>query len=258
MAFSEPPMDALPTSPEDRASLLARYEPLQAAYDDLYERLLEALPRAQLLAAANQLRLLRGMEIVADEYDEEVLDDYALHLELAEEETFLTRMLTQGFVEPDTRDERLLRAMTQARFSFYEITKVASGLGFEVHDLLRDCRTCVVIGEAPETLQPGHVFMGRLLDVDGIRMLGSAGLPVPKEMAVSLAKTVREDEELAPIGPDAREPMWLSQALLELFMKLKKEADTRQEPARSEKIGRNDPCRCGSGRKYKKCCGALN
>jgi SWIM/SEC-C metal-binding protein len=28
--------------------------------------------------------------------------------------------------------------------------------------------------------------------------------------------------------------------------------------AKSEKIGRNDPCPCGSGRKYKKCCGANN
>jgi len=27
------------------------------------------------------------------------------------------------------------------------------------------------------------------------------------------------------------------------------------EPARSEKVGRNDPCPCGSGKKYKKCCG---
>jgi uncharacterized protein len=26
-------------------------------------------------------------------------------------------------------------------------------------------------------------------------------------------------------------------------------------PARSEKIGRNEPCPCGSGKKYKKCCG---
>ncbi|MFO7637670.1 MAG: SEC-C metal-binding domain-containing protein [Clostridia bacterium] len=26
--------------------------------------------------------------------------------------------------------------------------------------------------------------------------------------------------------------------------------------ARSEKIGRNEPCPCGSGKKYKKCCGA--
>ncbi|MDY0223105.1 MAG: SEC-C metal-binding domain-containing protein [Desulfobacterium sp.] len=27
---------------------------------------------------------------------------------------------------------------------------------------------------------------------------------------------------------------------------------------KSVKIGRNDPCPCGSGKKYKKCCGASN
>jgi uncharacterized protein YecA (UPF0149 family) len=26
--------------------------------------------------------------------------------------------------------------------------------------------------------------------------------------------------------------------------------------AASQKVGRNDPCPCGSGKKYKKCCGA--
>jgi len=26
-------------------------------------------------------------------------------------------------------------------------------------------------------------------------------------------------------------------------------------PRKVEKIGRNDPCSCGSGKKYKKCCG---
>jgi preprotein translocase subunit SecA len=30
----------------------------------------------------------------------------------------------------------------------------------------------------------------------------------------------------------------------------------RQPVAREEKVGRNDPCPCGSGLKYKKCCGA--
>jgi uncharacterized protein len=28
------------------------------------------------------------------------------------------------------------------------------------------------------------------------------------------------------------------------------------EPVRSTKVGRNEPCPCGSGKKYKKCCGA--
>ena len=27
-------------------------------------------------------------------------------------------------------------------------------------------------------------------------------------------------------------------------------------PVKRKKIGRNDPCPCGSGKKYKKCCGA--
>ena len=30
----------------------------------------------------------------------------------------------------------------------------------------------------------------------------------------------------------------------------------QHQPARNEKIGRNEPCPCGSGKKYKKCCGS--
>jgi len=29
-----------------------------------------------------------------------------------------------------------------------------------------------------------------------------------------------------------------------------------QQIVRGDKVGRNDPCPCGSGKKYKKCCGA--
>ena len=34
------------------------------------------------------------------------------------------------------------------------------------------------------------------------------------------------------------------------------EAEPDPEPPPTEKPGRNDPCPCGSGKKYKKCCGA--
>ena len=33
------------------------------------------------------------------------------------------------------------------------------------------------------------------------------------------------------------------------------QAFTRRQPMRSKKVGRNEPCPCGSGKKYKKCCG---
>ena len=29
----------------------------------------------------------------------------------------------------------------------------------------------------------------------------------------------------------------------------------KAEPKKSTKVGRNDPCPCGSGKKYKQCCG---
>lgn len=33
------------------------------------------------------------------------------------------------------------------------------------------------------------------------------------------------------------------------------EVNPKTEPTRVDKAGRNDPCTCGSGKKYKKCCG---
>ena len=32
-------------------------------------------------------------------------------------------------------------------------------------------------------------------------------------------------------------------------------SDSVKKPKKSKKVGRNDPCPCGSGRKYKQCCG---
>jgi len=37
---------------------------------------------------------------------------------------------------------------------------------------------------------------------------------------------------------------------------VREEAEVKKEPVRSKKVGRNEPCPCGSGKKYKKCCGA--
>ncbi|HCE10091.1 MAG TPA: hypothetical protein DEQ40_16110, partial [Oxalobacteraceae bacterium] len=31
----------------------------------------------------------------------------------------------------------------------------------------------------------------------------------------------------------------------------------KQKPSQSKKVGRNEPCSCGSEKKYKKCCGTL-
>lgn len=64
----------------------------------------------------------------------------------------------------------------------------------------------------------------------------------------------RVDEEmLVKIAIDQRLMLHGSKPV---FFPDEPEAEEEPQPVPSSKIGRNDPCPCGSGKKYKKCCGA--
>ncbi len=79
-----------------------------------------------------------------------------------------------------------------------------------------------------------------------------AGGPEDKEGTVSFVarfKTGTEEHEHVETARFAREDgRWVYAG----------QEETVAEPVRraTPKIGRNDPCPCGSGKKYKKCCGA--
>jgi uncharacterized protein len=63
----------------------------------------------------------------------------------------------------------------------------------------------------------------------------------------NFAKTMRE------MFPDALASYaHLGRSIFEAVLE---HGTTGREPAESTKIGRNEPCPCGSGKKYKKCCG---
>lgn len=49
-------------------------------------------------------------------------------------------------------------------------------------------------------------------------------------------------------------PQWEDVLSKEKRKEIKKEYDKTVIVVKEEKIGRNDPCPCGSGKKYKKCC----
>ena len=74
----------------------------------------------------------------------------------------------------------------------------------------------------------------------------------------------RDDDDEAPQAPvdpeDRAKAVAYWQAVLarldEEANKGRTEDDDRLEPIHAgRKVGRNDPCPCGSGKKYKKCCG---
>jgi len=56
--------------------------------------------------------------------------------------------------------------------------------------------------------------------------------------------------------PDEVEEIEEEQRSKKIVFNLSEDEERIQEPAKSSRVaGRNDPCPCGSGKKYKKCCG---
>jgi len=77
-----------------------------------------------------------------------------------------------------------------------------------------------------------------------------------------LARLGDDDPELQELLEDQEKIAQLTEAIAEsaaaVYEYSRSIADDPQQPYRRQtgKVGRNDPCPCGSGKKYKKCCGA--
>ena len=76
--------------------------------------------------------------------------------------------------------------------------------------------------------------------------------PAIKEKLISIAKRMKAD------GVDLNSPRAMKKWVKDHEKELKQEQQQGKiEPIVKEKEpGRNDPCPCGCGKKYKKCCGA--
>ena len=62
---------------------------------------------------------------------------------------------------------------------------------------------------------------------------------------------LKQDWEL----PESTEFDTISEQSESLRNEMPPEPEAPQQPVRSEKVGRNEPCPCGSNLKYKRCCG---
>jgi len=100
------------------------------------------------------------------------------------------------------------------------------------------------------------LFQGFLTEVkrETVKMLSLVQLHNPQDVAAFEEQQRQEaQQELQAIHPDADKGM-ASQVTPEGSEEEKAQTFRREVP----KVGRNDPCPCGSGKKYKQCCGKLN
>ena len=118
-------------------------------------------------------------------------------------------------------------------------------------------------------LTPGCAVMGRRqvehrIDREALYIFFHARISAPRESRADLnrAKAVHRDSSAfaaqGPVqsGPEAPPPGQAGMgATSATSAALRQKASTAPVVRTDDKVGRNDPCPCGSGKKYKKCCG---
>jgi len=101
----------------------------------------------------------------------------------------------------------------------------------------------------------GQIYKGELCNrkISGLEILGIALVTNPAhKYAVAFARSDSGDEndnyDYSVVG-------YLIERLISPFDKWDYVTETKRHPhSRYNQLGRNDPCPCGSGKKYKKCC----
>jgi len=222
--------------------------------------------------AGRQLGIWKHETMVLDTEDQVgVLMDYAFHDCFRDGENAVDRYAAENPPVPNSDEEALLAAMTAAFFSIFHVDDVITNIGVRVSDLLTGRRHLIVDVGFGETAVPGFVIASRILPLDDFAMTGGAALPANADALQDIIDHLTAEqiipEDLDSMDRQARAD--LNAAIIRICLERgasddieyrevgEHQEDTPLIPVvpTGAKIGRNDPCPCGSGRKYKKCCG---
>jgi hypothetical protein len=258
----------------NQSEVMAEYLVLRAAGKRVSHPLVESLSRDDLKTAARLLGRLQGENTFVFESEDEtsVLMDYGIHEIFHDGLNAVGRMLRNNPPPEGSPELRSLQAQSRAHYTILQVIKVMPKFGVLALDQFRDKEVVIVDVGFGQTAEVGMQFASRIYS-PALEwwMTGGASLPITPAAAGEIIAAERayiERHGRAPLGPD--------RSLLTIRACLKAGASQQvryanpgenvnavrgelSEPVRPiralNKVGRNDPCPCGSGKKYKKCCG---
>jgi hypothetical protein len=253
----------------DRERILADYQAIRAARYQLQTEL-AAREGRHIFALAAELGMTEGNAIVVDREDDAAyLMDHLIYDRLEQGKNLIERVYEPAPPSEGTPLRMAVDGMLRAHYGVVFIERREPGLGIHVHDIVRDEQALVVDIGLSHTATIGPALASRLLPYDGFCTLSGAGLPLlggaleTVERAV-LAAFGRPLNKLGVLSreDDAKLAMLVfkigwSLGANQLFATVGPGSRALPSPAApwsGSKVGRNDPCPCGSGKKYKKCC----
>ena len=77
------------------------------------------------------------------------------------------------------------------------------------------------------------------------------------EMFDQMIKRIQEDTIKIILHANVENMPQRERVVKEMYENSPSDSPVRKPVVKTQKVGRNDPCPCGSGKKYKKCCGAV-
>jgi hypothetical protein len=256
--------------PTPHADRLPRYQHLRQVGLPLNRRLVKTLSKRDLEDGGEKLGLLRGGTLVFETEDEtSVLMDYCIHDVRRKGMNAVERFLAGSPPAAGSDELVLLGALRQAWFSLFAVEEAEPGVGVHVRDLLRDEALFLVDVGFGRSCGPGQVLATRVMAPEGIGMTTGAPLPVGVLWPAQRDKLVAGLKAEFP-GVDFRRPTpeqasELSATVIRSCLRhgaaghvsyVEVGQAVPSSPPPTSPSGRNDPCPCGSGKKFKRCCGA--
>jgi hypothetical protein len=258
----------------EHAGLSDRYARLRRVGLELNTRLTEALPHHAFNQGGKKLGLLKRNVLTLDSEDEiAVLADFCIHDVRGPRGNTVERYLAD-FPPPVGSDELiLLQALRQARYALIVVERKEFGVGAYVRDLLRDEAFFLTDMGLGSTAPVGMVLAARIMTADGITMTTGAALPAAvfspaeRDQLLQRLKAAVHGKDFRDLTPAEAGDLaatlirtCLQQGAAERIAYIEPAPldRTGHEPSAlppARRVGRNDPCPCGSGRKFKHCCG---
>lgn len=258
--------------PEDivssKGEQLANYQRLRAVQKDLHKTLMNLLPRNAIKECGTTLGIYKnGTLMFGSKSEMFVLMDYCIYDYRWDGQNVIERYVAETSIELDSNERILLDAMLEARYSLFMVDEVVKGVGVQTRDLFRGDSGFIMDVALSEIAAKGFILASRIISPgDGkFSMTTGAGLPtdgpimarIKREVPERFGKTVGDIVRISSERP-AEFSAWIIRTFLEgnASSGITYGNHAEQEPANDKlRIGRNEPCPCGSGKKYKKCCG---
>jgi hypothetical protein len=253
-------------APMDQAGILRDYRELRRVSMALAHRMAKMLDGEEIRAAARSLGVLNGEHVDIEPEDElTAVADYAVFNLFRSGRNAVDRLLEEDPPPEGSTELRLLRLMQESHYTIFEVEKAIPGFGVRGFDGPERIPIVLVDLGFSATAAPGALLATRICSPgEGWWMSTGAALPINREALAQVIQETEDHQRRNGEKPSVQEQttMLIGACVASGAARQIRYVDTRtgldprtsQMKRLSPKIGRNDPCPCGSGKKYKKCC----